>query len=239
MAEGNGNGASLAEVIALMGNRGNGFFGGNGDGAELLLFFLIFGMFGGGWGGGFGGGWGNNGVNSAALQGTLTRSDISQVAYETALGSKVDNFATDVSNGFHDLNTGMLQGFSGVQMQMAENRYAAQNCCCETNRNIDSLKYENAQNTAAIIQANNANTQRILDTMCQNTIQDLRDKVAEKDQLLQSAAFQISQQAQTDNIISRLQPTPTPAYLTCSPYQSSLAAYNMLNNGYGCGCNGF
>lgn len=202
----------------------------------IILFFLIFG---GGFGGGFGGwgnNWGNTGVNSAALQGALTRSDLTQVAYETALGTKVDNFATDVSNGFHDLNTTMLQGFGGLGSQIMENRYSTQNGFCETYRNIDSLKYENAQNTAAIIQASNANTQRILDTMCENTIQALRDKVAEKDQMLQSAAFQISQQAQTDTIVSRLSPTPTPAYLTCSPYQSSVAAYNMLNGG--CGCNG-
>ena len=235
MAEGMNGGYSLADIAALMDKRdGNDFLEGNG--ILIILFFLIFG---GGFGGGFGGwgnAWGNTGVNSAALQGALTRSDLTQVAYETALGTKVDNFATEVSNGFHDLNTSMLNGFNGVQMQMAENRYAAQNCCCETNRNIDSLKYENAQNTAAIIQASNANTQRILDTMCENTIQALRDKVAEKDQLLQSAAFQISQQAQTDTIVSRLSPTPTPAYLTCSPYQSSVAAYNMLNGG--CGCNG-
>lgn len=231
MAEGM-NSYSLADIAALMDKRGgNDFLEGNG--ILIILFFLIFG---GGFGGGFGG-WGNwgsgTGVNSAALQGALTRSDLTQVAYETALGTKVDNFATDVGNGFHDLNTALLTGFNGVQTQMAENRYAAQNCCCETNRNIDSLKYENAQNTAAIIQASNANTQRILDTMCENTIQALRDKVAEKDQMLQSAAFQISQQAQTDTIVSRLSPTPTPAYLTCSPYQSTTAAYNMLNGGCG------
>lgn len=94
----------------------------------IILFFLIFG---GGFGGfgGWGNNWGNTGVNSAALQGALTRSDLTQVAYETALGTKVDNFATDVSNGFHDLNTTMLQGFNSIGTQIADSRFTAQQCC--------------------------------------------------------------------------------------------------------------
>lgn len=51
----------------------------------------------------------------------------------------------------------------------------------------------------------------------------------------QTANFQLSQQAQSANIISTLQPTPKPAYLTCSPYY----AYNSgACFGNGCGCNG-
>lgn len=194
------------------------------------MFFLIFGGFGGGaWGNGAWGG----GINSAAAQGALTRSDLTQVAYETALGQKVDGFAGEVCNNFAAVNAALANGFSGVQMQMAENRYASQNCCCETNRNIDALKYANAIDTASIIQAGNANTQKILDTLCEDRIQALRDKVAEKDQMLQSAAFQISQDRQSEALINALRPTPTPAYLTCSPYQSSVAAYGMLNGVYG------
>lgn len=193
------------------------------------MFFLIFGGFGGGaWG--FNGG---TGINSAAAQGALTRSDLTQVAYETALGQKVDGFAGEVCNNFAAVNAALANGFNGVQMQMAENRYAAQNCCCSVERNIDALKYANAIDTASIIQAGNANTQKILDTMCEDRIQALRDKVAEKDQQLQTAAFQISQDRQSEALINALRPTPTPAYLTCSPYQSSVAAYNMLNGVYG------
>lgn len=217
---------SLADIASLMNNNNNDFL--NGNGILIILFFLIFGGFGGGFGG-----WGNAGMNSAALQGALTRSDLTQVAYETALGQKVDNFAMETNNDFHNVETSVMQGFNAIQNQMAENRYAQQSCCCETNRNIDSLKYENAQNTAAIIQASNANTQKILDTMCQNTIQDLRDRLADKDRELQTSAFALSQQAQNATLISALRPVPNPAYLTCSPYQSTQLAYGMINGTVG------
>lgn len=221
MTEGINGGYSLSDIAALMGNKNDGFLTGNG--ILIILFFLIFGGFGGGaWAGG---------INSAAAQGALTRSDLTQVAYETALGQKIDSVAGEVCNNFAAVNSNLANGFNGVQMQIAENRYAAQNCCCETNRAIDGLKYTNAIDTASIIQAGNANTQRILDAMCEDRIQSLRDKVAEKDQQLQTAAFQISQEKQNETLINALRPTPIPSYLTCSPYQSSVAAYGMFNGG--------
>lgn len=76
----------------------------------------------------------------------------------------------------------------------------------------------------------------LLDT--QNEIQTLRDN-------LQTANFQLSQQAQSANIIGQLRPTPTPAYLTCSPYESNIyASRGFYGNGWfnngccnnGCGC---
>lgn len=61
-----------------------------------------------------------------------------------------------------------------------------------------------------------------------NTIQDLRDKVNERDRELQSAQLQISQVAQTNNIVSQLKPYPVPSYIVGSPYTN-----------YGCnGCVG-
>ena len=62
--------------------------------------------------------------------------------------------------------------------------------------------------------------------MTQNEIQKLRDD-------LQNANFQLSQQAQSANLINRLQPTPIPAYVTCSPYQAQQMYYGC--NG-GCNC---
>lgn len=44
---------------------------------------------------------------------------------------------------------------------------------------------------------------------------------------------------QIANIIGQLRPTPTPAYLTCSPYESNMYATRGLYGTYGngCGCN--
>jgi hypothetical protein len=121
------------------------------------------------------------------------------------------------------------QGFN-TQSGISQLGYNMQSCCCETNRNIDSVRYENAQNTCAIIQAQNSNTQKILDKMCETEVNNLREQ-------LQLANFQISQQAQNATLINALRPTPTPSYLTCSPYQSQLLALNAFGNGCsGCNC---
>ena len=58
----------------------------------------------------------------------------------------------------------------------------------------------------------------------QNTITALQDKLADKDRELQTANFQLSQQAQSANLINTLRPTPAPAYITYSPYESNLYA---------------
>jgi hypothetical protein len=149
------------------------------------------------------------------------------------VNSKLDGITNGICNGFYTANTTALNGFNGIGNQIADSRYAMQNCCCETNRNIDALKYSTTQNACDIITASNANTQRILDVLCQDRIQSLRDKVAEKDQMLQTANFQLSQQAQTTSIVQQLQPTPRPAYITASPYQAQMYAWNNYGN---CGC---
>lgn len=60
-----------------------------------------------------------------------------------------------------------------------------------------------------------------------NTMQELRDKLADRDRDLQTANFQLSQQAQSANIIGTLRPFPQPAYITYSPYQSAqVCGYN-------------
>ena len=191
----------------------------------LILFFLIFGFGGGGLG------WGGN----SAMQGALTRAELYDGLNDNTIIRKLDGITNGLCDGFYAQNTTMLQGFNGLGSAIAENRFASQQCCCETNRNIDAVRYENARNTCDIITAQNANTQKILDTLCENKIQSLRDKVAEQSQMLQTANFQLSQQAQSANIINTLRPTPIPSYLTCSPYQSALYAYNGFN---GCGCCG-
>ena len=49
-----------------------------------------------------------------------------------------------------------------------------------------NVGYQAEKNTSAIVQANNVNTQRILDQMCANQTQILRDTIADKDRQLQT-----------------------------------------------------
>ena len=222
------NGLSVADAMALTKNNNcnDSWFGGNGAWVFFLFFLLAWGN--GGWGG-----FGNNATNGA-----LTRAELNEGLNNQTVISKLDGISNGLCDGFYSQNTTMLQGFNGVQRDMcsgfnavnssiANLGYQAQQCCCETNRNIDSVRYENARNTCDIMQNNDRNTQRIIDTLTQNTIQDLRDQ-------LQSAQLQLGNLSQTSTIINAVRPTPIPAYVTCSPYE---AAYYRSNCGCGCGCN--
>lgn len=186
-------------------------------GGWLWVFFLFFLL---AWGGNGAFGFGN-----ASAQGALTRAEMYQGFNDQEVVSKLDG----ISQGICSLGYSTLGNFKDLQSEIS-------NCCCTTNRNIDAVRYENARNTCDIIRAiekDGAETRALINN---NTMQALRDKIVEKDQQLQTANFQLSQQAQSDNIINSLKaPCPVPAYLTCSPYQSSYYAYNGLN-GYGCGC---
>lgn len=79
---------------------------------------------------------------------------------------------------------------------------------------------------------NLANTQKILDKLCENEIQQLRTD-------LQSAQLQISQLSQTANITNALRPFPSPSYIVTSPYTSLFNGFGNCGCGYntGCGCN--
>lgn len=132
---------------------------------------------------------------------------------------------TATLQGFNGVQRDLCQGFGAVNSGIAENRFAAQQCCCETNRNIDAVRYENAKNTCDIVTNANYNTrdiidsqnagfQKILDAMCQDKIDSLRTE-------LQSAQLQLGNLSQTAAIINAVRPFPQPAYITCSPYQTT------------------
>lgn len=80
-----------------------------------------------------------------------------------------------------------------------------------------------------VIENQTAGVQRIIDTITQDKIQSLQTE-------LQSAQLQLSNQAQTTNIINALRPTPTPSYPVMSPY-TSIISPTGFTFGNGCGCN--
>lgn len=191
-----------------------------GDGGWTWIIFLFFLM---AWGGNGFGGWGNgSGANSPGFQGFATRADVNEgflfnniqsgiQGLQTQLCDGLATVNSNISNGFANTNLGMCQGFNGVQSQLAQLGYNMQDCCCTTQRAIDGVNYNNAKNTCDIIQASNANTQRIIDTITSDKIDSLRTE-------LQAAQLQLGQLSQTSTLINTLRPTPQPAYLTCSPY---------------------
>lgn len=223
---------SLADIGALMNNRRDGGW----DDSGFLILFLLIAMTNGGWGNG----WGNGGAF-----GGLGRTDMFEGFNNQNVMRKLDGITQGLCDGFYAVNTNALQGqnqlqrdlcqgFAAVNAGISENRFAAQQCCCETNRNIDAVRYENAKNTCDIVRAIEKDGDATRALINANTMDMLRAKLVEKDQMLQTANFQLSQQAQSAGLINALRPFPQPAYITCSPYES--------RQGYGyssCGCGGY
>lgn len=241
------SGYSLSDIAAATGNGAgrNCNDGGFGWGGEWLLWIIvIFALF-GGWGNGFGGFGGNGGgFNSPAGQGFATRTDI-----DAALSTQA------IENGINGIGTQLCNGFAGVNSNISNLGYQLQQCCCDTRAAIADVNYNLAaqtnilQNTVNnngtaiqqalnngfrdVIDAQNAGTQRIVDMITQDKIQTLQTD-------LQSAQLQLSNAAQTNNIVNALRPTPVPSYPVMSPYTSIINPTGFtfgVNNGCGCGYN--
>ena len=202
---------SLADIRAA--THDNDGFDGQGSWFWIVVLFLF--MFGSG-----------NGLFNGG--GALTRAEMTDGFNNQSVLRKLDGITQGLCDGFYAMNTGMLNGFNTVGNQIAENRFAAQQCCCETNRNIDNVRYEASKNTCDITTAIHAEGEATRALINANTMQALRDKLEDKDRELMTANFQLSQQAQSANLIAELRPCAKPAYLTCSPYQA--------RNFGGCGC---
>ena len=227
----------------------NGIFGNDWAWIVILLLFGYGGRGFGGFGGGFGGGCGapcatQADVRSAVDQQTLI-SKLDQQTYGLADSTYALNNA--ITNGFFGVQSSLCQGFNGVSREISD-------CCCATQRAIDSVKYENATNTCAIqntiqnttrdvIDNANANSRAILDFLTQDKIATL---TAENQSLkfaasqsAQNAFITANQEAQTAELIRRFgldrQTCPIPAYVVPNPN----CCYNAnVTLGNGCGCNG-
>ena len=237
---------SPADMAAVMGTNNRGNNDGFGYASDWIIWLIVIAaIFGNGWG--FGGFGGNGGTNTPGFQGFATRSDI-----DAALSTQ------GIENGITGISSELCSGFSGVNANIANLGYQLQQCCCDNRAGIADVNYNMAaqtnilQNTVNnngnaiqqalnsgfrdVIDAQNAGTQRIVDLFTQDKIQSLQTE-------LQSAQLQLSNAAQTNNIVNALRPTPVPAYLTCSPYQTIVNptgfAFGVSGNGCGynaCGC---
>ena len=190
---------------------------------------------------GNGGLFGNRGIGDAAVQGAITRSDLFEGFNTQDINGQLRGITNGLCDGFYAINSGLKDGFYstqagvkdgfyGIQGALAENRFAAQNCCCETNRNIDAVRYEGAQNTCAITNAIHAEGEATRALINSNVMQELRDKLEARDRDVLVRDFQLSQLAQSATLVNELRPCAKPAYITCSPYTPAA--------GFGCGACG-
>ena len=252
------NGVSLADIAAVTGNnRDNDGMWGNGAWWIVILLIFGWGGFGNnGWGNGNGMGSTAAAYTDSAIQrGFDNQAVISKL--DGITNGLCDGFYAvnnSMLTGFNGINTNIMQTGYGIQQAInadtianMQNTNALQaqlaNCCCETREAIQGINYNLATNTCAlqntmnnntrdIIENQNAGTRAVLDYLCAKENADLRDKVKKLElaasQSAQNAYIAANQEAQTAELIRRINPMPIPAYSVPAPYPYT---------GYGCNGN--
>lgn len=250
--DGNG-GLSAADVAAVTGN--NNGFGFGGDGAWWLLVLFLFAFNGNN-------GWGGNGGNSMAVpwmygnaQNDMQRGFDQQAimsgigAINASLANAEVSRCNTQANLLSAINNSENLTVSGMNT-LAMN---LQNCCCENRAATADLKYTIATESAATRASSSADTQKVLDKLCQlemdgirqnyeNRIANMQAQIDSLNGALNEANRTASQTAQTSRILADnaaqtvaleqyLNPTPIPAYIVQNPSCCNQAAYAS------CGCN--
>ena len=290
MSLGSENGLSVADIAAVTDrNNGNcGGMGGWGGGLgemliAMIMLFLFPIFFGGGmWGGGmFGGmgGWGNGGMMAAA-NGALTRADLCSEFNFNGLENAVRGVQQGLCDGFYamqnsinGIGTTVMQAASQAELSRANQQaalmqqlcnlgYQQKDCCCETQRSIDGVKFTIAQedcatrnlmqsNTRDLIENQNANARAVLDALTAQRLEAKDERIAAQAaqiQALQLSASQAQQNAAIGAMISASEATilrrtgaecPTPAYVVQPPTPVNFPTnccgqFNGWGNG-GCG----
>ena len=210
----------LAVVAALFGNGGFGFGGNGGRGTCATAQDLA------------------SGFASNSVLSNLNDIILSQAqgfaGVQQTLCQGFSGVNATVTNGFANLNTNLASlayntqsGFTGLSREIAD-------CCCTTQRNIDSVRYDMSRGFCDVIRANQDNTRAILDYLTGEKIESLRaENVALKGQISndrQSAYI-------TDTILDKLSPCPKPAYITCNPNAPYGYGYGVPFGAFG-GCCG-
>ena len=141
---------SPADIVAMNGGGANEWM--NNPFIYLVWLALL---------GNNGGIFGNRG-GAEVLQGAITRSDL----FEGFNNQEVSNQLRGITNGLCD-------GFYATRQGISDLGYTVKDCCCTTNRNIDAVRFENAQNTCAITNAIHAEGETTRALINANMIQDL------------------------------------------------------------------
>lgn len=237
----NGNGLVMP-VSPMYGNGySNGF--GFGDGSFWIIILFLFAWMGNGWGN-----WGGN--NSGATQ--TVENDVQRGFDQQAVMSGINGLNSAVASGFAGAEISRCNAQANLLQSMNDMAMSLQSCCCENRSQSADLKYTIATEACAdrqavtdalrdVIASNTANTQAILDKMCQQEIDALKTQNANLQTQINLANLAQSQTDQTARILAdnaiqtatlqqNLNPTPVPAYVVQNPNCCGANYYT------GCGC---
>ena len=254
------------------GNNG-GFGGMGGDWAWIILLLLLAGNGGWGFGGGFGG-MGGFAADGAMLYPWMNQAEITTQGFQNSalsgqlngIQSGVQGLSTQLCNCCGDIQMALSNGFAGVeqganarQIANMQQAFAAQTAMsqgfnsvstqlaqgfCDNRAATQDLKYTIATEECATRSAATANTQAILDKLCQLELDGYKRENDSLRSQLTDAKFAASQSAQTaqilagqsaeiDGVYNRLKNCPVPSM----PVYGNTPIFSCNNNpGCGCGC---
>ena len=145
---------SPADMRAVL--DGSNYGCNDGCGGSWIIWILLFAVLGGGFG--FGANRGN----------VATTEDLASGFNFSALQNKTNDILAAVNNNNQVLGNAICQlGYQDAQHTYDLSRQIA-DCCCTTQRGIDSVRFDMANYSAAANAAITAGTQKILDKMCEN-----------------------------------------------------------------------
>lgn len=267
----NGGGAGMYMPVAPAygGGYGNGGFG--SDWAWIIIL-LMCGWGGMGFGGGFGGGYGGFYDFPWILQGQQnTDNNVNNGFRDQMINSGINSLGDKVVSGFGDLQTSLCSGFAGVNATVnaaangitnrlyddtianMERSFALQGQVAQgfnsTAAGTADLKYTIASEACATRANSTANSQAILDKLCQLELDGVKAQVAaeqrenanlrtelmyargQASQIEQTAILKAGQAAEVDALYNRLSSCPVPS----TPVYGRTPIFTC-NNGCGCGC---
>ena len=251
-------------VFPYGGGYGNNGFGADGGWLWLILILALMGGWGNnGFGNGFGGGfnndyaWLSNGQKEI-MQNTNDGFNTLQLANQlTGISSGVQNLSTQLCNCCADINATVNSGFANAEtaansrqmanMQQSYNLSTQLANASADNRlgiaNLNStILAENCADRAAlqegvrdIITNQTANTQRILDQLCNDKIDAKNEKITDLQREILMKDLQASQIAQTDAIREGVYNELKNCPVGTVPVYGNQPIFTCPNNGCGCG----
>ena len=195
-----------ASDVALLTDRNMDGFGGN----SLLYFFAILLLFSNG---GFGG-WSNNRGENYVTEADLCNAN-SFSELKNSIGRLNDNqaaIARQTDNGICQLGYQGLQNTNSIQQQLSD-------CCCTTQRGIDSVKFDMANYTNSLQISQMEGTQKVLDKLCAM-------ESAQKDAIIAQQGQRIAALEADARMCGVLRWPTTASYaVNCNPFNGNTCAY--------------
>ena len=260
----NGNGYAYP-VYPMMGGFGNGGFGGYGsDFIWVILLLALFGGWGNNGNGGFGGNsfdngyaWLSNGQKEI-MQNTNNGFDTLHLSNQLdTVNSGIYSLSNQLCNCCADMNSTVSNGFYNAEVSACNRQMAnmnqlfglstqVSNASADNRLGIQDLKStvisENCSDREVLRQIGQdilvnqtANTQKIIDEIFRDRLDEKDDKIAELNRQLQMADLRASQIAQTQAITSNIYNELKNCPVGTVPVYGNTPIFTCPNNN-GCGC---